>query len=313
LATVLAATGLPGPAAAAPADHCPDPDNPFQVCVHDDLEVPGDPGDPDPDDSTDPADNDVDDNGYDDGCYWVPFAEPLQSDPSFRDQLHPGIPDDYVIEYYACNGGMVGSITNSTRARPPDEPADSAPAATAIPQAVLGEWARARASEILEQPEPVVTPAEAGQSVVGMPTFVAIGNWQDEILFDDIRVCDPAFPALCVGLTATLTMTFEPGEPGAPPLLCTPPGTYFDDDPAAPAPVTQAQPPACAYTYTRRTTAGTGPWVAEVRVEWDVAWYSTNPLAPASGALEPITRSATFLRTVDEVQGVVTEIGPATR
>jgi hypothetical protein len=155
-----------------------------------------------------------------------------------------------------------------------------------------------RLRQRLAEPEPVTSPAAGVPSVVGVPTFVAVGNWQGTLTESGCRL------GVCVTLTATPTLEFDPGEPGAAVVACDPPGTRFDPDGAEPR-AQAAAPGACAHAYHHRTGVGGRPaeWGGEVRVGWAVSWAS----GPTTGTFDTLVLSASVPRDVDEVTSLVTE------
>ncbi|HEY8543697.1 MAG TPA: hypothetical protein VIL36_01570, partial [Acidimicrobiales bacterium] len=133
------------------------------------------------------------------------------------------------------------------------------------------------------KPEPVTDPALGTPAVLEVPTFVAIANWVDQVTDSD---CDDVTGTVCVTLTATPRLEFDPGEPGAAVVACQGAGTRFDPD--GPPPRQQAEG-ACAHTYTRRTGTAGRPahWPGEVRTIWTFEWVLNG--GEDSGTLPPVT------------------------
>jgi hypothetical protein len=153
----------------------------------------------------------------------------------------------------------------------------------------------------IEAPTLAMDPPEGTPSIVSLPVFVQVTNWQGE--FSE-QGCDPT-GAVCVTMTATPTLTFSPGEPGSAPITCNPPGTRFDPNGADPL-VQASAPGACAHVYTERTGVGDRPaaWPAQVTVTWDVGW--TSNVGP-SGEFDPMELSTSVERQVNEVQTLVVD------
>jgi hypothetical protein len=148
----------------------------------------------------------------------------------------------------------------------------------------------------MRAPQVVADPPLGTAAVITLPVFVQVTNWVDGIEEEEC-VLD-----VCVTLTASPTLTFDPGEPGSSPIECDPPGTRFD--PNGPDPEVQASAPgACAHAYQARTGADGRPdeWPGEVSVTWEVSWTAGD----AGDTFEPMTLSTPLPRAVDEVQTVV--------
>lgn len=148
----------------------------------------------------------------------------------------------------------------------------------------------------MHAPEVVADPPVGVASIITLPVFVQVSNWQGPI---ERERC---IGSVCVTLTATPTLTFDPGEPGSSPIVCDAPGTRFDPDGADPE-VQAAAPGACAHAYQSRTGAEDRPdaWPGEVTVTWEVAWSA----AGADGEFGPYPLTTAVPRAVDEVQTVV--------
>jgi hypothetical protein len=203
-------------------------------------------------------------------------------------------PEGSTFYYDACtspNGFGPGSTTMWAG---PGEPAPVPIPPT--PQEVAEDlWAQI--FETLDAPDLVTWPDEGDQAILDVPSFVAVTNWEAPIADS---LCDTG---VCVSLTATPRLQWDPGEPGADVVACAAGGTRFD--PGGADPDDQASAPgACAYTYERRTGVRGRPeaWAGEVRVIWSVHWEET-----AGGASDDfeVTLSTELARQVDEVQTVV--------
>jgi hypothetical protein len=179
---------------------------------------------------------------------------------------------------------------------------DGGPAAPAAmtPEA-LAQILYVRVRAQMEAPRIASDPPAASPAVVKVPVFVEVANWQPPIVDTE---CDPV-SGLCVTMTATPALSWQPGEPGAPVLQCEAPGSRFD--PAGPTVEVQAaRPGACAWTYLQRTATEGRPeaWSGEVTVDWSVAWSATDG---TDGVFPGLSFTAGAPRVVDEVQTVVAD------
>jgi hypothetical protein len=139
-------------------------------------------------------------------------------------------------------------------------------------------------------------------SVLDVPTFVAVTNWQGQ------EVDTQCLAGFCVTITATAALTFDPGEPGAPIVACEPGGTRFDPD--GPDPREQAaRPGACAHAYQHRTGVAGRPdaWPGQVTINWTLEWTANFPLPPGLPTSEVLT--AEVPRVVAEAPTVVVRHG----
>ena len=146
-------------------------------------------------------------------------------------------------------------------------------------------------------------PARDVPAYVTIPTFVAVSNWQDAFTEGG---CD-ATNTICVTLTFTPTLTFDPGEEGAETITCPPGGTLFDPDGGTPR--EQATPGTCTHAYEHRTTGGLPDWPGVVTVSWEVTWEE-DPAGGDSGVFPLIELPADLPRGVGESQSVVVN-GPS--
>jgi hypothetical protein len=154
---------------------------------------------------------------------------------------------------------------------------------------------------MLRQPTVATDPPAGEPSLIDVPTFVEVTNWQGPITLGPECVL-----GVCVEMDATPTLTFEPGEPGAEAIECDPPGTRYDPDGAEPD-EQAAVDGACAHTYTRRTGVAGRParWPGEVTVTWEITWAG----AGQTGEFDPIAMTADVPRTVREAPTVVVDTG----
>jgi hypothetical protein len=183
------------------------------------------------------------------------------------------------------------------RPAPPDEPV--APAA----EEVAGDlWLRVQ--ETLNAPAVAADPPVGTASIVTLPVFVEVTNWQG---VQTEELCDTG---VCVTLTATPTLLLYPGEPDTRPIVCDPPGTRFDPGGAEPE-VQASAPGACAFVYTLRSGVDGRPaeWPAEVQITWDVQWTSNVAGPDGSGSFDPMSLATPIPRAVNEVQTVVVDGG----
>jgi hypothetical protein len=228
----------------------------------------------------------VGDGGTETDCTWrtVNGSEADQ----YRRRLS-NAPADGAVQI--CDGGP-GTDTEGLGIRIVPEGPDDAPADPADVAAGLLVEARAQ----MHAPQVVADPPVGTPSIITLPVFVQVTNWVGAF---DREGCEGS---VCVTLSATPTLTFDPGEPGSTPIVCNPPGTRFD--PAGPDPEVQASlPGACAYVYRNRTGAEGRPdvWPGQVTVSWDVSWTAPG----TSGDLPAQELSTPVPRRVDEVQTVV--------
>ena len=167
------------------------------------------------------------------------------------------------------------------------------------PQQVAGELLASVQGE-LNDPVLATDPVVGLPALYEVPTFVAVSNWQEGFTRNQ---CDPT-GAICVALTATPALTFDPGDESDP-VACEPGGTRFDLDGASPREQAKAEG-ACAYIYTKRTGVDDRPdeWPGEVTVTWSVAWEQTNG-GTQQGNLADIPLTASLPRAVEDVQSVL--------
>lgn len=150
-----------------------------------------------------------------------------------------------------------------------------------------------------ELPQPVVAsdPPAGTASIVRVPVFVEVTNWTGVVSQSECAA------GLCVTVTATPTLTFDPGEPGAPARACVGSGSRYVA--GSGDPVMQASAAgACAYAYQRRTGVSGRPsaWPATVSVTWVIGWVASTG---ETGALPSVTRATAVPRPVNEVQTVI--------
>lgn len=217
--------------------------------------------------------------------------------PSGWEAVDPGTLDP---EDAAAIEGMANPQRCATsglfRPAPPDEP--TPPAAEDLAADLL-----ISVKAQMKAPSVASDPPTGTASIVSLPVFVEVTNWQGEQ--SDSR-CDTG---VCVEIVATPTLLFYPGEPDARPMVCNPPGTRYDPNGAEPE-VQASASGACAYIYSLRSGVDGRPeqWPAEVRVTWDVRWTSTQNGAPGpSGSFDPISMATAVPRQVSEVQTVVVD------
>jgi hypothetical protein len=171
----------------------------------------------------------------------------------------------------------------------------------------------------IEDPAIVVSPALDVAAVLDVPTFIQVTNWAGTQSQQDCAT----IAAVCVGVEATPTLSFDPSESDpatgwtAPVVNCEAPGSQFDPgsglagtayDPAGPEPREQAGVDgACAHTYRLRTGVGQRPnqWSGSVRITWTARWWVTNP--DQSGEFDPITMATDLPREVEEIQAPVVD------
>jgi hypothetical protein len=279
------------------------------------------PGNPDPQDNPTPTppDDDDGDDGPADPCPWQ--RHPRQAEIH---RLYPDAPEGAILLYRFCDVGpraggptlVDGQFLMETTWVLPGEPGSDSPAGSLSPE-LVAQWLWARV--LIEPPEVVAYPDPEVAAIVGIPTFVEVTNWVGEQTVDD------CFAGLCVSVTATPTLSFDPGELdpatgwAAAELVCEAPGTRFDADsgragtaydPGGAEPSAQAAVAgACAYAYRLRTGVGERPteWPGSVVVTWEGSWTSDVAGVELSGDFEPIVVSTDVPRAVDEVQAPVVD------
>jgi hypothetical protein len=334
LATVALATGLlagpVGPAAAAPSR--PDrPGAPTQGCETDQNDDGGGthvgvgcPGDDDTGDNGGPGD---DGPGHDGGPGIDP-AEACAGYPGWGDcetvvamnGIHPDqmcgyvvAPDQSLLKYYqpdAPDGSVLLYFICPREGNYYTEDTQWAPAGAVVAPptpAEVAETAWAAVQAELLRPTLDTWPPSNMSSVLNLPSFVSVSNWQGPV---PRHACDVG---VCVDLLATPSLTFEPGEPDAEghhvTVACEPGGTTFDrygDEPDD-----QAGGDACAHTFWQRTGVDGRPrrWPGVVSVTWNVHWEGGGD----EGDFDPLVLSTALPRAVTEWVSVVTGVASGGR
>jgi hypothetical protein len=164
----------------------------------------------------------------------------------------------------------------------------------------IAEAVAARVAGRLPDPEILSNPTPGVPSIINVPVFVEVLNWQDE--FTDSG-CSPG-GALCITVTATPQLTFDPGEAGSTPVECQGAGSRYDPDSDL-EPDEQAVG-ACAYTYRKRTGTAGRPkaWPGRAIVTWTLRWTATNG---DGDDLPDVTKVAELPKSVVEVQSLLVE------
>jgi hypothetical protein len=192
-----------------------------------------------------------------------------------------------------CNGQWDGTM----RWRVSGQPAVAQPAPLPAPED-LARVVYVRLQGYLPAPVLSASPAAGVPAVVNHPTFVVVENWTGTITDQECAFL------LCVTVTATPSLMWDPGEPAATAIACSGAGTRFD--PQGPPPHQQATAEgACAHAYSMRTGAAADrpeQWTSEATVTWTLTWTSTTS---RSGTLPDVSKSATLPREVQEVQVLV--------
>ena len=234
-------------------------------------------------------------------CPWVTVPAGPQTEANLR-RLFPDAPPGAVLQVRDCadaNPNNPGGTQFGLGARwlPPGSPTGlEPPSPTAV---ALTLYARVKA--LMQAPVLATSPPAGAPAVVELPVFVEVVNWQDQIVDNECVL------AVCVQMTATPALDFSPGEPQAPVIRCTPPGTRFDAA-VSDATVQASAPGACAYAYRQRTGVANRPteWAGQVTVRWSVSWTSN---VGASGSFPELEFIAPTPRVVNEVQTVVADSG----
>jgi hypothetical protein len=227
-------------------------------------------------------------------CVWRTVPPPRESTRA----LYPEAPPDAVWQVLDCGDNPRAERTpGGYRWVPPGSPTGPAPAPP-TPE-VLADLLFVAVEARMEAPVLGSDPAAGVASVVGVPTFVEVTNWQGPMV-----VGPECQLGVCVSMTATPSLMFDPGD-GSEPIACTPPGSrYVLGGP----PLAEQAAGACAYAYPMRSGAESRPvaWPGVVTVTWDVWWTSSVGGAPGpSGSFDPLPFSTPLLRAVAEVGTVV--------
>jgi hypothetical protein len=291
--TAASATPTTPAAPEAPTAECtqyatrPDPvtQQPTVVCVRW-SQPPGHPSDGNDDDDANDSDN-----GDGDGpeCWWELYPIPAGVVPD----RPAGVSDQAVMYWELCLNSFGNTYVGPGAAQwfEPDAAPTPSPAQVAT-------QVRVEVAASLRDPVIATDPPATEPSILHVPTFVAVTNWQGPVTVDG---CDPS-GAVCVAITATPTLRFDPGEPGARAIPCEGGGTRFDR--TGPAPDVQAEG-ACAHAYAQRTGVDDRPeaWTASATIDWDVQWHEQG--GGANGVFADISATQTFDRQVDELRTVV--------
>jgi hypothetical protein len=267
-------------------------------CVEDEVTLPGSrPADPDTSTAEPISAGGREPKATPPRCGWTTNPGQMTNadgSPGFFPDVGPPPSDDAYLEIGHCDGRLAGTARWVDPGAP--QPADDPPAPTGPPAAQLAETIRVRLEGDLPQPTVTTSPPLGEPAVVNHPTFLAIDNWTGSVTDSECN------GLLCVTVTATPTLTWDPGEPTASTITCTGAGTTYDP---GSSPQTQArQPGACAHTYTART--GTPDratqWPGTATTTWSLNWTSTTG---DGGPMPPIAHSSATPRAVEEVQAVV--------
>jgi hypothetical protein len=277
-----------------------------------------------PDGGINPAEACADYAGWDD-CETVVALNGMHPDDICGYVVHP---DQSLLDYY--HGEDTAHLTDQEPAPPGavlyynicpregvvyTEDTRWEPGVVAVPPtpAEVAEDLLPRVRARLDEPELQTSPDVGIPALLFAPTFVAVTNWQEEF---EVSGCDTG---VCVTLTATPALTFNPAEPGADAVACEAGGTRFRPD--GPEPAVQASAPgACAHPYRdaslpcRRDAPGSttvttmspshpDQWQGVVTVTWTVMWEG----AGEDGEFDPIPMSTDLPRGVYEMCTTVTD------
>jgi hypothetical protein len=237
-------------------------------------------GDPDPGPADDPT------------CNWEVYPIPDGVTPD----RPAGVTPDAVMYWEICVNefGNTWVRTGAQWWEPNEVPLPS-------PEQVATEIRLTLVTE-LHRPALGTDPSQDKPSFVKTPTFVEVTNWPE--VPPSERGCDPT-GLVCVTLTATPSLTFDPAEePDVDTIPCEPGGTRFDPNQSG-TPLEQAEATgACAHVYEHRTGVEARPdaWPGVVSITWELGWVADSG---ESDTLDPVVASTDLPRAVDEVQGVV--------
>lgn len=229
----------------------------------------------------------------DEACPWATVPETSELRAMF-----PDAPPDAIFQTRVCVDAPMGADPVGWRWLPPDGSAPGSPVPGALAATIYVSVQAAMQAPALASDPPVGVAA-----IVNAPVFVEVTNWQPEIVQSECA------SGVCVTMTATPTLTFDPGD-GSAPITCEPPGSRYV--PGGP-PIAEQAEGACAHTYRRRTGVDDRPaeWPGAVSVTWDVSWTSTVGGSPGpSGSYAPVTLSTALPRAVEEVAAVVVGADP---
>lgn len=176
-------------------------------------------------------------------------------------------------------------------------------------QAARTLWARVE--DTLLVPSVDTSPPPGTRSVVHLPTFFAVDNWQGQQHVSD------CVSGVCLSLDATPSLSLTHGEQGSTTTKpCEDGGTRYDEH--GPSAQDQADVDgACAHTYQHRTCvpdqAGRclpadldDPWQAQLHVTWEIEWSGGGQ----SGSIPPFTMDSSLIEiAVSDVSTVVVEGG----
>jgi hypothetical protein len=221
-------------------------------------------------------------NGAPAVCYWANH-DPISEPTIYADYGLQLPPAGVAIQWqsYECSDGRV---PDNVRWIFSVEPIDTA----------MGVLVRIERG--LEPPKVESSPPLGTASILTLPVFVSVANWSGVISESGCG------GGICVTVTATPLLTFDPGEPGSTQKTCTASGTKFN---RSIPPVEQAATKgACAYAYKMRTGAEGRPneWPATATVSWSIAWTST---VGQTGVVPVVVRAVPIPRSVQEVQTVI--------
>jgi hypothetical protein len=215
-------------------------------------------------------------------CYWVnnpPIGDPTIYADYGLQYPPPGVAIQW--QYYECSDGS---------------PQDNYRWVFSVPPTDTAANILVRIERGLESPRVESSPPLGTASILTVPVFISVANWSGVI---NESGCGGG---ICVTVTATPLLTFDPGEPGSKSLACTGSGTKFN---RSIPPAQQAiQQGACAHSYKMRTGVEGRPngWPATATVTWSIAWTST---VGQTGVLPAVVRAVPIPRSVQEVQTVV--------
>jgi hypothetical protein len=226
-------------------------------------------------------------------CWWEVYPIP----PGVVPDRPAGVGPDDVMYWMMCPSSVGGTYVHPQGVQwfGPGE----VPAPPPSPEQVATEL-RVDVAASLRDPVVETVPADGEPSILGVPTFVAVANWQGPV---EVSGCDPS-GAVCVTISAIPSLTFDPGEPRAAVVECEDGGTRYDPGGASAERQAEAAG-ACAHPYQRRTDVPGRPdaWTASATITWDVSWEGGGQ----SGTFADIDGSTEFARPVDEVRALVVE------
>lgn len=208
------------------------------------------------------------------------------------------LPDQQDMADWRAQRADGSELCNPAPPGPPGPGASPAPVAPPSPE-LIADYLYVLVEGNLPQPQVHSNPEPGVASIIHVPVFVEVTNWVPT--YTD-SACDRG---LCVTVTATPHLTFDPGEEGSSPVTCRGPGDRYDPR----RDLDDQTEGACAYSYRKRTGIPGRPkeWPGAAIVTWTLTWTAGTAGNIASGVLPDIVLSAPVPKAVVEVQALLTD------